>query len=317
MRGLLSLFLIIATSAWSDTSRALPNRNASTTLDNCEEKVVDSYKWTLSEDQQWDLHLIDKSKAAELQFYGGQHSYNPDDSFYQRTMWLFFRSPAEIAFFEGEGIFKGGSVIDAIQSGTEPFFLQWLARKSAIPAVSWEMPSDQVFTALARKFGADEILIFQTLREASFEKSQRGANVEQLNRRTKWYLERNIAILHRLGIQTTVRNLDDLSLKLRDLVPGVIWLNVSDTWFTPFPSSNGEAELFHDINRFENSLRNRWAFRRVGAELLAGKKVFVIAGRNHVPLQKPAFECLFNEIDRQNLADTFATPPTRKTGLGP
>ncbi len=305
-RLLISLVLVSATPEWGAATELVRSRTTVQQLDKCQEKIIDSYHWMQDDDQQWDLHLIDRNKAAELQIYGGQHSYDPEDAFYQRVMWNYFKSSVEIAFFEGEGVFKDGTLIEAIQSGTEPFFLQWLARKSGVPAVSWEMPTDQVFVALTRKFGADEILMFQTLREASFEKNKRAANVEQLNRRTAWYLERNIATMRRLEIQATIQTMDDLALRLKDLMPGVSWLDVPATWFTPFPSSNGEAELFHDINRFENSLRNRWAFRKVGAELLAGKKVFMTAGRNHVPLQKPAYECLFNEIDHVNSTNSNA-----------
>jgi len=305
-RLLISLVLVSATPEWGAATELVQSRTTVQQLDKCQEKIIDSYHWMQDDNQQWDLHLIDRNKAAELQIYGGQHSYDPEDPFYQRVMWNYFKSSVEIAFFEGEGVFKDGTLIEAIQSGTEPFFLQWLARKSGVPAVSWEMPTDQVFVALTRKFGADEILMFQTLREASFEKNKRAANVEQLNRRTAWYLERNIATMRKLEIQATIQTMDDLALRLKDLMPGVSWLDVSATWFTPFPSSNGEAELFHDINRFENSLRSRWAFRKVGAELLAGKKVFMTAGRNHVPLQKPAFECLFNEIDLVNSTNSNA-----------
>jgi hypothetical protein len=197
-------------------------------LDKCQEKIIDSYHWMQDDDQQWDLHLIDRNNAAELQIYGGQHSYDPEDSFYQRVMWNYFKSSVEIAFFEGEGVFKDGTLIEAIQSGTEPFFLQWLARKSGVPAVSWEMPTNQVFIALTRKFGADKILMFQTLREASFEKNKRAANVEQLNRRAAWYLERNIATMRRLEIQATIQTMDDLALRLKDLMPGscpTAWCN--------------------------------------------------------------------------------------------
>lgn len=299
-RLFLLLVLVSATPTCGAADALMQPASTMERLNKCEENVVDSYSLKPSDDQRWDLHLIDRNKAAELQIYGGQHSYDPEDSFYQRVMWNYFKSSVEIVFFEGEAVFKDGTLIDAIQSGTEPFFLQWLARKSGVPAVSWEMPNDQVFVALTRKFGADEILMFQTLREASFEKNKRAANVEQLNRRAAWYLERNVATLRRLEIQTTIQTMDDLALRLKDLMPGVSWLNVSASWFTPYPSIDGEAELFHDINRFENSLRNKWAFRRIGAELLAGKKVFMIAGGSHIPLQKPAFECLFDQIDKMN-----------------
>ena len=299
-RLFLSLVLVCATPTCGAAAALVQPASTMERLNKCEENVVDSYSLKQSDDQDRDLHLIGRNNAAELHLIGGQHSYDPEDSFYKRVLWSYFKSSVEIVFFEGEAVFKDGTLIEAIQSGTEPFFLQWLARKSGVPAVSWEMPSDQVFIALTRKFGADEILIFQTLREASFEKNQRAANVEQLNRRTAWYLERNVATLRRLEIQATIQTMDDLALRLNDLMPGVSWLNVSASWFTPYPSIDGEAELFHDINRLENSLRNRWAFRRVGAELLAGKKVFMIAGGSHIPLQKPAFECLFDQIDKMN-----------------
>ena len=136
-RLLISLVLVSATPEWGAATELVQSRTTVQQLDKCQEKIIDSYHWMQDDDQQWDLHLIDRNKAAELQIYGGQHSYDPEDPFYQRVMWNYFKSSVEIAFFEGEGVFKDGTLIEAIQSGTEPFFLQWLARKSGSCPTAW------------------------------------------------------------------------------------------------------------------------------------------------------------------------------------
>jgi len=97
----LSLVLVSATPTCGAASALVHPPSTMERLNKYEENIVDSYSLKPSDDQQWDLHLIDRNKAAELQIYGGQHSYDPEDSFYQRVMWNYFKSSVEIVFFEG------------------------------------------------------------------------------------------------------------------------------------------------------------------------------------------------------------------------
>ena len=63
-------------------------------------------------------------------------------------------------------------------------------------------------------------------------------------------------------------------------------------WFDPRSSSSKTGGIFtNEVNQRSSGYRDLHMYELLAKAALAGKRVFAIVGRDHVPMQAPALRC--------------------------
>jgi hypothetical protein len=127
------------------------------------------------------------------------------------------------------------------------------------------------------------------LRETARLRERRGLKEEELKQTVAKLLERAAAMTG-LAAFTTLEGLDAAYKRYWTDPPA--WWQAPQSWFDPLKTSKETGGVFtNDINRLSSEYRNLHMYTSLAKEALAGKKVFAVVGRNHVPMQSAALRC--------------------------
>lgn len=262
---------------------------AAATPQPCEARIVDYRGWRAAKRQKWDLSLASRGGGA-LSIVGAQHSRDPDDPQFARIAAAFAKARPTLVFFEGPDRGTADAARAAITEGGESGYVRFLAKGAAIPARSLEpSPIDQA-AALATLHSGDRVVLFYVLREAARLRDREGRSGEALDAAVIALLGRMKPLLAKAGIATTVTDLPSLSAAASREWPGRDWHALPGGWFAP-DAMIPAAKFLPEINAADSAFRNRHMTRLFAEAAIRRERVFVVVGRNHVPMIAPALRC--------------------------
>ncbi|NUT01597.1 MAG: hypothetical protein HOP96_11540 [Sphingomonas sp.] len=243
--------------------------------------VLDYGSWKPSISTAWDF----RSDSATV--IGAEHSRDPSHEQFGRIVSAFETARPTLALFEGPDRGVAASREETIRAGGESALARLLAKSAGIPARSLEpSPSDQV-KALARAFPQDQVMLFFVLREASRLRDREGLSGEKLDGAVSALLQRAAGI----G-PMPFEDFAGLDTAFRKYWPDRDWRTAEARWFDPLAEDAATGgKFFAAINRANSTNRNRHLVKLLANFAAKGERVFVVVGRNHVPMIAPALEC--------------------------
>ena len=151
--------------------------------------------------------------------------------------------------------------------------------------------------SLNGKFDADAIMLFFTLREAAAPSGPRASQrCPALEAAVATLLGKAAPLAAKAGLKTSIADLPSLEAAARST--GRPWTGA------PYPQTGSRPErdrprrqFLPAINTAVSEARDLHMVRLFTAAALQGGRVFVVVGRNHVPMIAPALECAMQERD--------------------
>ena len=138
----------------------------------------------------------------------------------------------------------------------------------------------------------DQVNLFFVLREAARLRDREGAVGQALDRAVGTLIARSSEMARSGGLSLPVTDLASLDSSVRRYWPDRDWRALPADWFSPAAEDAATGGLFLGaINRTDSMNRDRHMVRQLAAAARRGLRVFVVVGRNHVPMQAPALDC--------------------------
>ena len=243
--------------------------------------VLDYGSWKPSAATEWDF------RSHPVTVIGAEHSRDPLHEQFGRIASAFERAKPTLLLFEGPDRGIAGSRDETIRSGGESAFARLLAKGAGIPARSLEpSPGDQL-KALAGSFPQDQVMLFFVLREAARLRDREHLSGGKLDAAVSSLLQRAAG----MG-PMPFTDLTGLDQAFRRHWPARDWRTVEARWFDPLADDTATGgKFFAAINRSNSTNRNRHLMKLLTDAAGKGERVFVVVGRNHVPMIAPALKC--------------------------
>lgn len=256
--------------------------------DQCSAKVVDYADWKEAPGQVWDYDL------PGLTIIGAEHSRTPSHPQFARIAGAFAESKPSLAFYEGPDRGVGADEAATIAAMGESGLIRYLAGRNGAQARSLEpSPPDQV-KALLATFPADQIMLFFILRETARMRDREGLSGAALDASVSTMLQKVGPMASAMGLSEPLTDLPALDAAARKYWPERDWRSLPGSWFSPGADDKATGGIFLGaINRADSAFRDRHMFALISAAVTAGERVFVVVGRNHVPMIAPALDCAF------------------------
>lgn len=239
-------------------------------------------------DEPYVIHL--NSDSGELLYFGSSHSFNPDDTQFDKLSEEFMNFSPDVVYTEGfpEDV-SSLSTNEAIQRFGE-FGLTWkLASEADIEVFSLEPDRKSEVEYLRKNDWTDEqIILFYTLRQVS------QSHQQQVDIDIDTLLPQYLASLkQRFGLNgpETIEKYAQVVDKLLPYVDN--WKEIEQQYFYPGPQ---EPERFTNrISTDSNQYRDQYHASLIVDAVKDSKKVFAIAGSAHAVMQEPALRALLSE----------------------
>lgn len=255
----------------------------------CEAKLLAYADWSPRPNQSWDLALSAPG-GGSITLIGAQHLRDPDHTQFARIDAAFAAAKPTLIFFEGPDRGTAESADAAIRNMGESGYARFLAKQAGVPAASLEPSPIEQIAALRGTFSDDRILLFFILREAARIRDRDGKSAEALDAAMGAMLGKALPMAAKAGLQTSVTDLASLGAAAQREWPGRDWRTLPADWFSPI-ARDPRAGFLTAINAADSGFRNAHMLRRFADAALKGDKVFVVVGRNHVPMLEPALRC--------------------------
>ena len=261
----------------------------STAATTCETRILDYATWREAPGEAWTYSGPGRN-GSSIALFGAEHLRNPAHPQFARMADSFTRSGATVAFFEGPDRGSASDAEEAIRTQGESGYLRFLANKAGIPARSLEPSPVDMFAGVSGQFEGDRLMPFFVLREAARLRDREGLKGEALDAAVAKLLAKAAPLARQAKVQTGISDLPSLDAAAGREWPARNWRDLPSDWFSPL-GGPPEATFLPAINRAVSDYRNRHMYRLIVAEAEQGRKVFVVVGRNHVPMIAPALDC--------------------------
>jgi hypothetical protein len=258
---------------------------------NCEDKLIRYSDFKESPDENYLLKL-DYKKGGALLYFGAQHSADPKDEQFSEIKKAYLDFKPGIVFYEGSSCSVGKNEEETIRRFSEPGFIRFLALKDSIPAESLEPDRINEVKYILKKFTPEQAVLFYTLREASNLKERYNAPIEEI----KEYVNQLLSRMPGLEANT-IKNTGDLEKAYKKYwtVPAM-WYDAPSVWFDPLKTSRETGGIFtNELNSESSHYRNVYMYKLLTKAVKEGRRVFVVVGRNHVPMQREAIKCALED----------------------
>ena len=243
--------------------------------------VVDYGSWKATVSTSWDF------RGAGVAVLGAEHSRDPSHEQFARIASAFASAKPTLVLFEGPDRGVATSREETIKAGGESAFARLLAKGAGVPARSLEPPPGEQLKALAGTFPEDQVMLFFVLREAARIRDREHLSGQKLDGAIATLLQRAAG----MGPMPFV-DLVGLDQAFRKYWPDRDWGTVDARWFDPLADDAATGgKFFAAINRANSTNRNRHLVKLLTDAAGKGERVFVVVGRNHVPMIAPALEC--------------------------
>ena len=253
--------------------------------------VLDYTDWKEAPGQRWDYRW--PAESPKLAILGAEHLRDPAHPQFPRIAAAFAEAKPTIAFFEGpdRGTREGAEA--TIRETGESGYLRLLARQAGIKAQSLEpSPVEQVKT-LSAQFPVDQVALFFVLRETARLRDREGLQGEALDKAVAALLQKMQPLGQAAGVALPFADTAGVQAAFARYWPGRDYKSADARWFSPTAVDAETGGIFTGaINRADSSNRDRHMVRLIAAAVKAGERPFVVVGRNHVPMQAPALDCL-------------------------
>ena len=196
-----------------------------------------------------------------------------------------------MVFYEGPNRDIAADGVETIRTTGESGYLRFLARRDGARIARLEPnPQEEVNATLAH-FTPEEVKLFFVLREAARLRGT-GSSLEEVEAQTARLLEMTGKMFK--GFDGTFATITELEAAYRRRwSEPADWRMVPQSWFGPqMGSDTVDVPITKKINRVSSEFRNLHMARMIAAEAQNGERVFVVVGRNHVPMIAPALRCV-------------------------
>ncbi len=259
-------------------------------LGACFARMPDYATWREAPNQQWDYHWAGERGAVTL--FGAEHSRDPAHPQFARLEEAFRTAAPTLVFYEGPDRGEAANVEETIRSAGEPGWLRFAAKRAKVAIRTLEPNPQQQLGMLIREFPIDQVLLFFVLRDAAIRRERDGLTAAALDAATT-------ALLHRARLMAGAGN---IALPFTDIAgletaaarywPGRDWRTLPRSWFTPGSNDAATGGQFVGANnRADSRNRDRNLVAHIVEAVQGGERVFVVIGRNHVPMLAPALDC--------------------------
>jgi hypothetical protein len=257
----------------------------------CETRVLDYSTWREAPGQQWDYRWVGDGNRA-LTIIGTQHLRDPVDAQFRHVAARFGDTRPTLVFFEGPDRGVAGSAEETIRSRGESGYARFLAAEAGIQARSLEPSPGQQLGMLLAGHPLDQVTLFFLLREATRLRDREGLSGAALDQAAGQLIQRSAQLAGGAGLTLPVTDLATLDAAVRRYWPDRDWRTLPADWISPGADDARTGGVFLGaINRSDSMSRDRHMVRQLVEAVQAGNRVFVVVGRNHVPMQRPALDC--------------------------
>lgn len=266
--------------------------SASPNADTCTGRVLDYATWKEASDQKWDYAAPGPDGKALLTIIGAEHSRIQSHPQFARIGRAFAEAAPTLALFEGPDRGIGPDEAATIANMGESGMVRFLAGRSGAKTRSLEpSPPDQV-KALLANFPADQVMLFFILREAARLREREGKTGTALDEAVSAMLAKVGPMASAIGLSEPLTDLAALDSAARKYWPERDWRSFPASWFSPGADDKATGGIFLGaINRADSSNRDRHMYDLIAGAVRGGERVFVVVGRNHVPMIAPALDC--------------------------
>ena len=243
--------------------------------------VLDYGSWKPSGATEWDF------RGSGATVIGGEHSRDPSHEQFARIASAFKTAKPTLILFEGPDRGVAGSRDETIRTRGESGFARLLAKGAGVPARSFEPSPAEQLEALAGAFPKDQVMLFFVLREAARLRDREHLSGGKLDGAVAALLKRGAG----MG-PMPFTDLPGLEQAFRKYWPVSDWRAADARWFDPLADDAATGgKFFAAINRANSTNRNRHLMKLLTGAAGEGERVFVVVGRNHVPMIAPALKC--------------------------
>lgn len=257
----------------------------------CEAQLVHYAGWREEPDQQWSFTTT-SADGASIFLFGAKHSRDPSSFQFPAIAAAFASQRPTVVFYEGPDRGLAANADEVIRTQGESGYVRFLAGRAGLKAVSLEPPPTELLATLRGRFDADSVMLFFVLQEAARLRDREQLSGAALDEAVAALLKRAIPLAQKAGLRTSIIDLESLSAASRQHWPAIDWDKLPSDWFAPGQGPD-EAKFLPAINTAVSEARDLHMFRRFMAATAGSGRVFVVVGRNHVPMIAPALECAF------------------------
>jgi hypothetical protein len=257
----------------------------------CGTRVLDYSNWREAPGQAWDYRWSGDGNQT-LTIIGTRHLRDPADPQFRHIASQFNDSRATLVFFEGPDRGVANTAEETIRSRGESGFARFLAAGAGIPARSLEPSPGQQLGLLLAAHPLDQVNLFFILREATRLRDREGVSGAALDQAVSQLIGRSVQLAAGADLTLPVTDLATLDVAVRRYWPDRDWRTLPADWISPGADDARTGGVFLGaINRSDSMNRDRHMVTQVVEAVRVGNRVFVVVGRNHVPMQKPALDC--------------------------
>ncbi len=274
-------------------------------INYCARDVVDPFFLKETAATEYRYNKSDYIGGGAVSYFGvSSHNHplgHPEYAEIEKSFYAF--RPTHV-LFEGTTIGRGITINSprdsAIEDRYEVGLTIWLGLRAQVAVSGWDSELAETIADLNQYYPPRLVQGFYTLRFVSAEKDLGGHTGAALERRAVWKMKMLAEFARSEGIDYPMRTLEDLEKATKEVNPTITWSQVRNNWFNPFNWTKGQPwELYNFINRRENLFRNRVAYEKIARLVVDGKRVFIVAGRTHVPQHQPALDCVAKELAKR------------------
>ena len=255
----------------------------------CETQLVRYADWREVPGQKWSFAASSPDGSA-ITIFGAEHSRDPAQPQFKAIASAFAAARPTAVFYEGPDRGLAGNGDEAIRIQGESGYLRFLAAQSGLKARSLEPGPADLMASLNGKFDADSIMLFFTLREAARLRDREHLSGTALDTGVTTLLGKAAPLAAKAGLKTSITDIASLATAARKHWPELDWRTLPSAWFTP-GQGPAEAKFLPEINIAASEARDLHMTRLFVAAAQQAGRVFVVVGRNHVPMIAPALEC--------------------------
>lgn len=234
------------------------------------------------------LALRAEPSGGELLFLGAVHSNDPFHSQVGTIERELERFRPTVVFYEGHDSATASTRDDTVREYGESGLVRYLAERSGARLERLEPAAHDELAFVLASFSEEEVLLTYVLRDAARWRDAESASPAEIRSRAAALLRPGLP-----GVPSVASNADELEAAFRrHWAPPRQWWSPPAQWFDPFASSGQTGGRFtNEVMQASYAMRDRHMFRAVVREVLAGERVFAVAGRTHVATISPALRC--------------------------
>jgi hypothetical protein len=258
-------------------------------LARCETLLVSQQAARANRTRPFLLRLTART-GATLTYLGVRHTHDPADTQFVAMQREFSALRPTIVYFEGASAPADTTASEAVRNNGEPGLARYLAKTAGIPARSLEPSREDEVAELLRKFPAEDLVMFYTLRPLEEARSRRGILPPRLD---TLFAGQLAYVSGMKGLENALPDTMAFRAAFVRKYPGVDPLALPADWFNPeLLSSDAPKRLFNAINYASSMFRDVYMYRQLASAMLdPTARIFAEVGRDHIPAQAAALQC--------------------------